>query len=110
MSEDDVSVPSLLRVPDRGAELRGAASEQFHGLVRVPPSCGPADPEPGRQLGERLAFPQVSQDEQGLLPGAELPPPRPDGLQVAADDSRRVVQRLAGQRQRGTVEKHGSPW
>jgi len=26
-------------------------------------------PEPGGQLGERLAFPQVSQDQQGCLPG-----------------------------------------
>ena len=108
--EDDAGAPGPVRVAERGAQLRGTGGEQFHRLVHVSPGRGPADAESGRQLGERLALAQVSQDEQGLLPGVQLPPPRPDGLQVAADDPRRVVEGLAGQRQPGTAEKHGSPW
>jgi hypothetical protein len=39
----------------------------------------------GRQVGERLAFAQVGRDEQGLLPGVQLPPQRPDrGPMIAA--------------------------
>jgi hypothetical protein len=59
---DDVGVPGLLRVPDRRAELRDPCGQQGDGLVHVPPGRGGADPEPGRQLGERLAFAQVDQD------------------------------------------------
>jgi hypothetical protein len=62
-------------------------------------------PNPGRELGERLAFPQVSQDQQGLLAGVQLPPARTDRLAVAADDPGREGEGLARQRQRGTVEK-----
>ena len=48
--------------------------------------------------------------EQRLPAGVQLPPPRPDRLAVPAYDPGRIVQRLAGQRQRGTVKQHGSPW
>ena len=34
---------------------------------------------------ERLAFTQVDEDEQRFLAGAELPPPRPERLEVPAD-------------------------
>ena len=43
-------------------------------------------PEPGRDLGERLALAQVDEDQQGLLPGVQLPPGRPDRDLVPADD------------------------
>jgi hypothetical protein len=108
--QDHVRVPGLLRVPHRLAERRGPGCEQGHGLPDVPPGRGPADPETGCQVRERLAFAQVGEHEQGLLPGVQLPPPRPDRLQVPPDDPGRVVEGLAGQRQRGTVEQHGSPW
>src|SRR4029079_7609171 len=69
--------------PDRGAQLRRPGCEQLRRLVHVPPGRRDADREPGRELGERLAFAQVGQDEQGLLPGVQLPPARPDRLSVA---------------------------
>jgi hypothetical protein len=65
--EDDIGVTCLLRVPGRGAEFRGAGGEELHRLVHVPPGGGPADPEPSRELGERLALAQVGEHEQGLL-------------------------------------------
>ena len=99
--EDDVGVTCPFSVPDRLAELRRPGREQFDDLVHVPPRRGPADPEPGRQLVERLAFAQVGEHEQGLLPRVQLPPPRPDRLQVPADDPGRVVQGPGRQRQRG---------
>ena len=39
----------------------------------------------GEMAGERLAFPQVNQDEQGLLPRVQLPPARADRCPVADD-------------------------
>jgi hypothetical protein len=108
--QDHVGVPGLLRVPDRLAELRRPGCEQRDDLLHVPPGRRGSHREPGRQLGERLALPQVGQDQQGLLAGVQLPPPRPDRLAVPPDDPGRIVQGLAGQRQRGTVEQHGSPW
>ena len=65
--QDHVGVPGLLRVPDRLAQLRRPGGEQCHGLVHVPPGRRGPDPEPGRELGERLALAQVGQDQQGLL-------------------------------------------
>jgi hypothetical protein len=43
-------------------------------------------PNPCGQFGERLAFTQAGEDQQGLLPGTQLPPARPDRGPVAADD------------------------
>jgi hypothetical protein len=60
---DHVGVPGLLRVPDRPAQLRRAGREQRDRLVHVPPGGGRADPESCRELGERLAFAQVGQDQ-----------------------------------------------
>ena len=42
--------------------------------VTVTDPPGRRRPDPGYHLGERLAFMQVNQDEQGLLPGVQLPP------------------------------------
>jgi hypothetical protein len=67
--EDDVCVPGFLRVADRLAELRGAGREQGDGLLDVPSGRGRADPEPGRQVGERLAFAEVSEHHERLLAG-----------------------------------------
>jgi len=108
--QDDVGVPGLLGVPDRLAELGRPGGQQRDGLVHVPPGRGGPDPEPRRDLGERLALAQVDQDQQGLPAGVQRPPGRPDGGAVAADDPGHEGEGLARQRQRGTVEKHGSPW
>jgi hypothetical protein len=43
-------------------------------------------------------------------PGVELPPWRTDPGAVAADDPGHEGEGPGRQRQRGTVEKHGSPW
>jgi Transposase DDE domain len=108
--DDDVGVPGLLRVADRGAQLRGAGGQQGDGLGHVPPGGRGADAEPRGELGECLAFAQVGQDQQRLLAGVQLPPVRPDSCAVAADDPGHEGERLAGQRQqRGTVEQHESP-
>ena len=72
--DDQVGVPGLPGVPQRLAQLRGPGGQQRHGLGDIPPGGGGADAEPGGQLGERIALAQVRQDEQGLLPGAELAP------------------------------------
>jgi hypothetical protein len=79
------------------------------GPVRVPPGGRGADTEPGRQLGERLAFTQVGEDQEGLLARVQLAPERPDRGTVPADDPGREGEGLAGQRQRGTIEQHGKP-
>ena len=54
-------------------QLWGPGGQQGHGLGDVSPGRGGADPEPGRQLGERLALAQVGQDQERLLPGVQLP-------------------------------------
>jgi hypothetical protein len=85
---------------------------RFAGLslgFRHPPGRGGADPEPGREAGERLAFPQVDQDKEGLLGGVQLPPARADRGTVAADDPGHEGEGPGRQRQRGTVERHRSP-
>ncbi len=107
--QDHIGPAGFLRVPDRAAELRGAGLEQGHGLLDIPPGRGPADPEPRRQLRERLALAQVCQDQERLLPRAQLPLARPDRLAVPPDAPGREAESLTGQRQRSTVEKHGSP-
>ena len=63
-----MGVPDLLRVLDRLAELRRPC-QQGDGLVHVSPGRRGPHPEPGGELGERLAFAQAGQHEQGLLPG-----------------------------------------
>ena len=84
--EDDVGVTCPFSVPDRLPELRCPGREQPGDLVHVPPRRGPPDPEPGRQIVERLPFAQAGEREQGFLARVELPPPRPDRLAVPADD------------------------
>ena len=101
--------PAFAGRPWRLAQLRRPAGQQRCGLGDVPPGGGGADAESGRQLGERLAFAQVGQYQQGLLPGVELAPRRADQPAVTADDPSGVIQGLAGQRQRGRVEKHLEP-
>ena len=108
--QDDVGVPGPRRVPGRLAQPRRPCGEQRDRLLHVPPGSGRADPEPGREAGERLTFAQVDQDQEGLLPEVQLPSQRADQDPVAADDSGREVQGLTRQRQRSTVEKHASPW
>jgi hypothetical protein len=109
--QDDVCVTCPFSVADCLAELRGAGGEQFHGLVDVAPRRGPADPEPGREVLECLAFAQVGEHKERLLPGVQLPPPGSDRLQVPADDPGSIVQGPDRQRQRGTVKQHGEdPW
>ena len=103
-------MPGLPRVPDRRAELRRPGRQQGDGLVHVPPRRRGPDLEPGRDLGERLSLAQVDQHEQGLPPGVQLPPGRADHGAVAADDAGHEGEGPGRQRQRGTVEKHGSPW
>jgi hypothetical protein len=102
-------VPVCCSCAQRGPQLRGAGSQQAHGLCHVPPGRGGAHREPGRQLGERLALAQVDQDQQGLLPAVQLAPARADPGAVAADDAGQVGQRGTRQRQRGAVEKHQEP-
>ena len=54
-------------------------------------------------------FAQVGQDQQGPPARVQLAPRRAGPLAVAPDDPGGVIQGLAGQRQRGRIEKHGSP-
>jgi hypothetical protein len=107
--QDHIGIPGPLRLPDRLAEFRRPGGEEGDGLGHVSPGRGHADPEPGRQPGERLAFAQVDQDQERLLPGVQLAPQRPDAGPMTADDPGHEVQGLAGQRQRGTVKQHGTP-
>jgi hypothetical protein len=96
-SSDDVGEAGLLRIPHRLAQLRGAGREQSDRLSDIAPGCGRADPEPDRELNQRLAFPQVSQDQKRPLPRVQLPPERPSRLPVPPDDPGREVNGLAGQ-------------
>jgi hypothetical protein len=68
-----------------------------------------SQPESGGQLGERLAFMQVGEDEKRPPPGIQLPPPRPNRLPVAADDPGHEGEGPGRQRQRGTVESMEAP-
>jgi hypothetical protein len=114
VGEDEGAVEDGVRVRPGGAhhlaQLRRAGGEQRDGLVHIPPGGRGPNPEPGREVGERLALVQVRQDQQGLPGGVQLPPQRADRRAVAADDPGYIGEGLARQRQRGTVEKHGSPW
>ncbi len=60
-------------------------------------------------FGECLAFAQVDEHEQGLLPGVQLPPPRPGRRPVTADDPGRVSEGPGRQRQRGAVKSMEAP-
>ena len=62
-------------------------------------------PDPLGLLVGMSAFPQVGQDQQGLPGRIQLPPPRPNRLQVPADQRDGEVEGPGRQRQRGTVEK-----
>jgi hypothetical protein len=104
--DDHIGVTCPFGVPDRLAEFRRPGGEEVGDLVNVAPRCGPANAEPGRELVERVAFAQVGQDKHRLLTRAQLPPPRPDRLQVPADDPGGEVEGLRRQRQRGTVKQH----
>ena len=75
--QDDVGVPGPRRVPGRLAQPRRPCGEQRDRLLHVPPGSGRADPEPGREAGERLTFAQVDQDQEGLLPEVQLPSQQP---------------------------------
>jgi hypothetical protein len=92
------------------AILRGQLIDTLPELAVRRYEEGRADPEPGREAGERLAFAQAGQDQEGLLLRVQLPPQRAERDPVAADDPGREVQGLTRQRQRGTAGKHGSPW
>jgi hypothetical protein len=85
------------------AASSAAVSLTYRHAVVVPTSNPAA-------LGERLAFAQVYEHEQGLPPGVQLPPGRADRGPVAADDAGHEGEGPGRQRQRGAVEKHGSPW
>jgi hypothetical protein len=102
--DDQVGVPGLAGVPQCPAQLRGAGGQQGDGLCDVPPGRGGADAKPGGQFGERFAFTQVGQHQQGLPSRVELAPGRPDLPAVAADDPGDVAEGLGRQRQRGRVE------
>ena len=78
--QHDVGPACSLRFTDRLAEFRCPGREQGRGLLHVSPGRRGADLEAGRQVGERLAFPQVDQDEKGLLARVELAPARPVDL------------------------------
>jgi hypothetical protein len=52
--------------PDRSVRFCSQPNLQLDG--------GGADAEPGRQLGERVSFAQVGQDQQSLPAGVELAP------------------------------------
>ena len=67
-------MPGLAGVAERLAQLGGAGGQQHHGLIYTAPGGGGADAEPGGQLGERLAFAQIGQDQQGLPASVELAP------------------------------------
>ena len=58
---------------------------------------------------QRRSQPRGAGGQQGLPARVELAPARPDLAPVAADDPGHLGQGLGRQRQRGTVEKHGSP-
>jgi endonuclease/exonuclease/phosphatase family metal-dependent hydrolase len=96
--------------------IRLAKAEAFELIARAGPLIAMGDingmplHDPGRQLGERLALAQVSQDQQGLLAGVQLPPARPDRRAVTADEAGHESQGPGRQRQRGTVKQHQSPW
>jgi hypothetical protein len=61
-------------------------------------------PNPAASSANDSPFAQAGQHEQGLLPGVQLPPARPDRLQMPPDEPGCVAKGLAVQRQRGTVE------
>src|SRR5215813_1480375 len=78
-------------------------SRAYRQAVAVPTA------NPAARSRERLAVAQVNQDQQGLPSGAEPAPARANLDAVAADDPGHIGQGLGRQRQRSTVEKHGSP-
>ena len=79
-------MPGSLRVPEGLAQLRRPRREQLDGLLDVAPGRRGPDPGTRRELGERLAFAQLSQHEQRLLARVQLPPGRPDRPAVPSDD------------------------
>jgi hypothetical protein len=83
--DDHERVPDLSARRQRGEQLREASGQQHHRLAHIPPGGGGADAEPRRQIGERLTFAQVRQDQQRPLPRVALTPARANLPAVTAD-------------------------
>ena len=99
----------IWRPAGRGA-ASGPGGQQRCGLGDVSPGGGGADAEPpDGQLGKRVVLAQVGRHQQGLPGPVELAPARADLPAVTVNDPDGVVEGLAGQRQRGRLEKHRSP-
>ncbi len=86
---------------------RDQANEQITGVTGGGSEPrGHPHPEPGGQPGVGVRAAQVRQHQQRLLPGRQLPPPRPDYPPVRGYPPGHEDQGLAGQVDRRRVHQH----
>jgi hypothetical protein len=84
----------LLRLAEGLAQLGDRAASKATVSVAYRQAVAVPTPNPAVSPGERLALAQLGQRQQGLLPGAELAPGRPDLPAVTADHPGGVGQGL----------------
>lgn len=99
---DDDEVP--LAQADEGLLQAGRPGGQdLESLVHVPPGGRGGDPEPRRELRQRLVLAQMHQRQQGLLKAAQLAPPRAAFTPSGMDQPRNVLDQLMRDVERGTI-------
>jgi hypothetical protein len=84
--------------------------QQFHGLVHVPPRGCDTGPEPGRELGECLAFARYASTSRACRPEFSFRQRDPIALRWRRMIPDAKVRALRDNGSAGTAEKNGSPW
>jgi hypothetical protein len=89
----------------RAVQARGLCGEQSDRLVAPASDGGLGDVVAAGHVGQALVVAQYGQDDHRDLPGRQDPPPGPDSLQMAPQQTGEVVDGVRGQRQTALVDK-----
>ncbi len=106
--EGAVNQDHLPTLPDdlleRAVQARGLCGEQSDRLVAPAPDGGLGDVVATGHVGQALVVAQYGQDDHRDLPGRQDPPPGPDSLQMAPQQTGEVVDGARGQWQTAPVD------
>jgi hypothetical protein len=107
------AVQEQIRLRRRGADGVGQGGceggQEVDGLGDLPVGGGGSDAESGRELGIRVAYPQVGEREQGLAAGAQPSPAGTDRTAVPPQLLREETEGGAEHVQPGRADKHVKP-